>query len=165
MNGLEDAITRRLRLLAQGLEVPMAQLSGRCAEAWFGRHGLEQALADGIFAIPHCHLVYALDRRGVQVSGNVTLGGVSAMGRGQDRTRLVRPYLPGLYLGTLQLSDVSISRIAGRTCLTTALRAVKDDGHMLGLLAADFDLRALPGPGPGPSPDAGRRHENNSAAD
>ncbi len=69
----------------------MADLADRCAEAWFGRHGLEQALADRIFAIPHCHLVYAVDRRGVQVSGNVTLRGVSAMGRGQDRSCSVRP--------------------------------------------------------------------------
>ncbi len=164
MNWSKDAITRRLRLLAQGLEVPMADLAERCAEAWFGRHGLEQALADGIFAIPHCHLVAAVDRRGVQVSGNVTLRGVSAMGRGQDRARLVRPYLLGLDLETLQLSDVSISRVTGQTCLT-ALSAVRGDGHMLGLLAADFDLRALPGAGPGPSPHAGRRHERNSLVD
>lgn len=140
----------------------MADLAERCAEAWFGRHGLEQALADGIFAIPHCHLVTAVDWRGVQVSGNVTLRGVSAMGCGQDRSRLVQPYLPGLHLETRQLSGVSISRVTGQTCLT-ALSAVRVDGHMLGFLAADFDPRALPGAGPGPSPYAGRRHESKSA--
>jgi len=165
MDWLEDSITRQLRLLAQGLEVPMADLAGRCGEAWYDKHWLEQALADGIFAIPHCHLVYAVDRRGVQVSGNVTLRGISPVGRGQDRSPSVRPYLRlGLHLETLQLSDVSTSRVTGRTCLT-ALRAVRGDGHMLGLLAADFDLRALPAPGPGLSRDACRRYESNRAAD
>ena len=149
MNWLEDCMTPQLRLLAQGVAVPMADLSSRCAEAWFSRHVLDQALADGIFAIPHCHLVCALDRRGVQVSSSVTLRGVSAMGRGQDRSRLVRPYLLGTYVKTLQLSDVSIGWITGRTWLA-AVRAIREEGHMLGFLAADFDLRALPCLSPGP---------------
>ncbi len=142
-------MTPQLRILAQGIEVPMADLSTRCAEAWFGRHALDQALADGIFAIPHCHLVCALDRGGVQVSSSVTLRGVSAMGHGQDRSRLVRPYLLGTHVKTLQPSDVSIGWITGRTWLA-AVRAIREDGHMLGFLAADFDLRALPGLCPEP---------------
>ncbi len=165
MNWLKDPLTRELRLLTQGLAVPLADLAGRCAESWSERHELEQALAEGIFAIPHCHLVAAVDRRGVQVSGNVTLEGVSGDGRGQDLSLWVRPYLRlDLHPQTLKLSDASISRVKGRTCLT-ALRAVEVRGALLGLLAADFDLRALSVLDPGLSRDACRRYESNSAAD
>ena len=153
MNRHKDSITQQLRLLTQGLEVPMADLAGRCSESWSHKHGLEQTLAEGIFAIPHCHLVYALDMRGVQVSCSVTLEGVSEEGRGQDLSLSVRPYLRlDLHPETLKLCDASISRITGRTCLT-ALRAVEINGLLLGLLAADFDLQALSMP-PGPLRDA-----------
>jgi hypothetical protein len=133
---------QRLRLesmLSEALK-PAATL---CADQWEDREALDGSLEGQLSRIPCCQLLYAINMQGLQCSSNVGRGGTDRQVYGQNLSG--RPYLAGYTLGkSFILSDVYISRVDRRSCLTALHGVCNRQGDLLGYLAADFDLRDLP---------------------
>jgi hypothetical protein len=139
---LKDAIHRQRIVLAELLSAPLAQLAEKCAAVWGQRDELDIVLSDGFRTVPHCLFLYALDTNGIQISDNVSVGGLLPEHYGRDRSQ--RPYMrEAVPSWGFLLSDAYLSRRADRPSLT-ALQVVHRDGETVGFLAADFDLRDLP---------------------
>jgi hypothetical protein len=142
IEALKDAIHCQRVTLAELLSAPLARLAGKCAAEWGEREALDIVLSDGFLEIPHCLFLYVVDTNGIQISDNVSLGGLLPDHYGRDRSQ--RPYMrEAVPSWGFLLSDAYLSRRANRPSLT-ALQVIQRDGEMLGFLAADFDLRDLP---------------------
>jgi len=141
-DNLKDAIHQQRVALAELLSAPMARLAEKCAAAWGQREELDIALTDGFRGIPHCLFLYVLDTKAVQISDNVSIGGLLPEHYGRDRSQ--RPYMrEAVPSWGFLLSDAYLSLRANRPSLT-ALQTIRRNGERLGYLAADFDLRDLP---------------------
>jgi len=141
-NWLREAIEQQRAGLATRLARPLARIAELCAPAWDNPDALDRALADGLDAVSPCNLLYAVDTAGRQLSANVSPGHVDASVRGQNLAD--RPYLvSAVPCSGFLLSDVYISRVTARPCLT-AVQAVTQMGQVVGFIAADFVLRDLP---------------------
>jgi len=139
---LKDAIHKRRVVLAELLSVPLARLAQKCAAAWGQREALDIVLTDGFRDVPHCLFLYVVDSNGVQISDNVSTGGLLPEHYGRDRSQ--RPYMrESVPSWGFLLSDAYLSLRTKRPSLT-ALQVVHRDGERLGYLGADFDLRDLP---------------------
>jgi hypothetical protein len=139
---LKDAIHHQRVALAGMLSPPLAELAQQCAKVWGSREDLDIVLNDGFRSVPHCLFLYALDPKGIQVTDNISIGGLLPDHFGRDRSG--RPYMreavpPWGFL----LSDAYLSLRVNRPSLT-ALQVVRRDSEMLGFIGADFDLRDLP---------------------
>jgi hypothetical protein len=142
IEALKDAIHSQRVMLAEQLSAPLARLAGKCAAAWGEREALDIVLSDGFLEVPYCLFLYVVDTNGIQVSDNVSLGGLLPEHYGRDRSQ--RPYMrEAVPSWGFLLSDAYLSRRANRPSLT-ALQVIQRDGETLGFLAADFDLRDLP---------------------
>ena len=141
-NWLQEAIEHQRVGLSTRLARPLARIAEHCAPAWDNPDALDRALADGLDAVSPCNLLYAVDTAGRQLSANISPGQVDASVRGQNLAD--RPYLvSAVPCSGFLLSDVYISRVTARPCLT-AVQAVTRMGQVIGFLAADFVLRDLP---------------------
>lgn len=139
---LKDAIHRQRIMLAEMLSAPLSRLAERCANVWSQREALDTILTDGFRDVPHCLFLYVIDTDGIQLSDNVSSGGLLPGHYGRDRSR--RPYMrEAVPSWGFLLSDAYISLRANRPSLT-ALQVIHRDGETLGFLGADFDLRDLP---------------------
>ncbi|MGB5305623.1 MAG: PDC sensor domain-containing protein [Gammaproteobacteria bacterium] len=139
---LKDAINKQRRALFDLLSGPLAQLADQCASVWGQREGLAIVLNDHFGKVPHCLFLYALDTNGIQISDNVSKGGLLPEHFGRDRSQ--RPYMrEAVPARDFLLSGAYLSQRTNRPSLT-ALQVVRRDGEMLGFLGADFDLRDLP---------------------
>jgi hypothetical protein len=139
---LKDAIHRQRVMLAETLSAPLAKLAEQCASVWGSREDIDIVLSDGFRSVPHCLFLYAMDTNGIQISDNVSIGGLLPEHYGRDRSD--RPYMREVVppWGFL-LSDAYLSLRVNRPSLT-ALQVVHRDDEMLGFIGADFDLRDLP---------------------
>ena len=139
---LKNAIHQQRVQLAALLSAPLAELAGRCTEAWDQREMLDAILNSSFNKIPYCLFLYAVDTSGIQVSSNISAARLIPEDFGRDRSQ--RPYMKEVVpaWGFL-FSDAYISLRAKRPSLT-ALQVVRRDGVTLGYLGADFDLRDLP---------------------
>jgi hypothetical protein len=143
IENLKRAIHQQRISLAELLRSPLERLAQECAAVWGQREALDSVLSDNFRKVPHCLFLYVLDSRGVQISDNISATGLLPEHYGRDRSQ--RPYMrePVPAWGFL-LSDAYLSLRANRPSLT-ALQMVRREGELLGYLAADFDLRDLPG--------------------
>lgn len=142
-----DDLGTVIRQHRQRLERMLAESLGAiapfCAAVWDERRSLDGELRAQLETIPCCLLLYAIDRRGVQCSGNISAAGIDVEACGQNLSG--RPYLSGYDNGqAFILSDVYLSRVGRRSCITALQRVCSESGDVLGYLAADFDLRDLP---------------------
>ena len=139
----KESIYLQREELARTLHDPLAQLAARCPPAWQDRTQLEAVLMQGFTDIPHCSFLYCVDTNGVQVCDNIGVQGVASGHFARDRSN--RPYMmEAVPAWGFLLSDAYISLMEHRPSLT-ALQIVRaEDGHPLGYLGADFDLRNLP---------------------
>ena len=139
---LKQAIHHQRVALADMLSTPLAELADQCADVWGSREEMDIVLNDGFRSVPHCLFLYALDPNGIQISDNVSIGGLLPEHYGRDRSS--RPYMREVVppWGFL-LSDAYLSLRVNRPSLT-ALQVVRRNDKMLGLIGADFDLRDLP---------------------
>ena len=138
----KDAVHRQRIALAEMLSTPLAQLAEQCAAVWGRREEIDIVLTDGFRKVPHCLFLYALDTRGIQISDNVSTGGLLPEHYGRDRSQ--RPYMrESVPAWGFLLSEAYLSLRAQRPSLT-ALQVVHRDGETLGYIGADFDLRDLP---------------------
>ncbi len=138
----KESIALQRRSLSGLLSGPLEQLAQECAAVWGDRQGLDEVLQAGFGAVPHCTFLYALGTDGVQISDNVSRGGLLPEHFGRDRSD--RPYMKEVVPSEgFLLSDAYISLMARRPSLT-ALQIVRREGTPVGFLGADFDLRDLP---------------------
>jgi hypothetical protein len=141
-NWLQEAIARQRAGLSARLASPLARVAWDCAQAWHDPDALDGALVEGLSAVSPCNLLYAVDTDGRQLSANVSPDHVDTRLRGQQLAD--RPYLAStLPCSSFLLSDVYVSRVTGRPCLT-AVQMVTRMEKMLGFIAVDFALRDLP---------------------
>jgi hypothetical protein len=139
---LKNAIHQQRKELAALLSAPLAQLAVKCADVWGQREALDIVLTDGFRNVPHCLFLYVLDTNGIQISDNISTGGLLPEHYGRDRSQ--RPYMrESVPSWGFLLSDAYLSLRANRPSLT-ALQVVRRDNKILGYLGADFDLRDLP---------------------
>ncbi len=141
-NWLRETIERQRAGLSARLTLPLAHIAEACAPVWDDPEALDHALATGLTAISPCNLLYAIDTAGRQLSANVSPDHLDTTLRGQNLAD--RPYLVSAVPSSgFLLSDVYISRVTARPCVT-AVQAVPIMGHVTGFIAADFVLRDLP---------------------
>ncbi|MEJ2346239.1 MAG: PDC sensor domain-containing protein [Gammaproteobacteria bacterium] len=142
MTGLKNTVAHKKALLGRILAEPMQSVADAAVEAWDDAARLDACLQAGRARLPHCHLVYALDTSGTQLSANVGREQVETRWRGQNLAQ--RPYLEGSlpYQGFI-LSPAYLSARNQEPCLT-ALQAVRDGDRLLGFIAADFNIHELP---------------------
>ena len=138
----KESIYRQREQLALLLREPLARLAEQCAPAWGERERLNEVLLQGFDSIPHCTYLYCVDTDGVQLCDNIGKSGLVPEHFGRDRSQ--RPYMmEAVPVWGFLLSDAYISLAKKRPSLT-ALQIVRVDGHVVGYLGADFDLRNLP---------------------
>lgn len=130
------------KVLMALFEPAMLNLSKICVMVWSDLENLDKVLCTHFASIPHCHLVYAVDKFGKQISSNISANGIDSSYREQDLSR--RPYSVSLYPKRhFMLSSVYISHTTGRPCIS-AVQPVINDQQFLGFVVADFDIRHLP---------------------
>jgi len=137
------------KLLAAQFEPAMFNLSKICALVWSDLEHLDSdsdhldhVLMAHFFSIPNCHLIYAVDKFGKQISSNINGNGIDSSYRTQDLSR--RPFSFRLEPKRhFMLSSVYISQNTGRPCIS-AVQPVNDEQHFLGFIVADFDIYKLP---------------------
>lgn len=138
----KDCIYRQREQLALMLHEPLARLAAECGPAWGDRARLNDVLLRGFSRIPHCTFLYCVNTDGVQICDNVGKSGLLPEHFGRDRSQ--RPYMKeAVPAWGFLLSDAYISLLKKRPSLT-ALQIVRVEGHAVGYLGADFDLRNLP---------------------
>lgn len=138
----KEAIHRQRIMLADLLSTPLARLADQCAGVWNSREALDSVLTKGIRKVPHCLFLYVLDTDGIQISDNVSTGGLLPEHFGRDRSQ--RPYMrEAVPSWGFLLSNAYLSLRSRRPSLT-ALQVVRRDTEVLGYIGADFDLRDLP---------------------
>jgi len=140
---LQESIRRQRELLTQMLSDPLRRAADACSGIWRDREKLDAALSEILATMPFCKFLYALDTNAIQISDNLSHDGILEKDFGRDRSQ--RPYMNEVVPSSeFVLSDAYISLRARRPSLT-AIQIVRDkQGHALGFIGADFDLRALP---------------------
>jgi hypothetical protein len=142
VSSIQGEISYKKALLGATLAVPMQELADDCAAVWDDLASLDEALRRGLTRLRHCHLLYALDTAGTQVSANTSLGRLETSWRGQNLSH--RPYLVGsLPFKGFILSSAYLSQRSMEPCIT-AVQAIKRGEDLLGFVAADFNIRDLP---------------------
>lgn len=141
-SGIWPLIQARRHLLANALRHHLVPVARQCAANWGQPDMLDALLTAALNQVPGCHLLYAVDRGGRQVTANVGIHGVDAGARGQDLSD--RPFLDHVTpFGKFGVSRVYVSRVTRRSCVTAVYRIHSDTVRVLGYLAADFDLGSL----------------------
>ncbi len=138
---IKQTIGEQRKVLTALLEPTMLNLSKACSFFWSDLDTLDKVLSTHFTSIPHCHLIYALDKFGKQKSSNVNANGIDSSFRNQDLSR--RPFAVSYPKRQFTLSSVYDSNSTGHPCLS-AVQPVIDEREFLGFLVADFDIRRLP---------------------
>ena len=141
MSTLQQTILEKKAALADAVGTPLGRLAERVADVWPDADAIDQALQAGLTTLPHCHLLYAWDVNGIELSSMVRAAGPDASWRGRDLND--RPYLKNhLPFKGVMLSSVYLSQYTHDHVLT-ALQAVSHDNRLLGFIAADFSINDL----------------------
>lgn len=141
MSTLQETILAKKAALADAVKEPLGALAERCALAWPDADALDGELQAGLPTVPNCHLLYAWDVDGREISSMVRASGPDPSWRGRDLSQ--RPYLKNhLPFKGVMLSSVYLSKYTYEDCIT-ALQAVSRDNRLLGFIAADFAVNDL----------------------
>jgi hypothetical protein len=142
IEALKNAIHKQRVELAEMLSAPLELISRECAKVWGQREEIDIVMTDRFRTVPHCLFLYAVDINGVQLSDNISAGGLLPDHYGRDRSQ--RPYMrEAVPSWGFLLSDAYLSLRANRPSMT-AVQVVRRDEAVIGYLCADFDLRDLP---------------------
>ena len=138
----KEVLHRQRMSLAEQLKTPLANLATQSADAWGNREAMDSVLSEHFSSIPYCTFLYALDTNGIQISDNISPGGLLPEHYGRDRSQ--RPYMrEAVPAWGFLLSDAYLSLRANRPSIT-ALQVVHQGEQTVGYIGADFDLRDLP---------------------
>lgn len=141
MSDLKQIILAKKAALAEVVSDKLAALSVECAEVWPDADKIDRALEQEIAEIPNCHLMYAWDVNGIEISSMVQPDNSNPEWRGKDLSE--RPYLKNnLPFKGIMLSSVYQSVFTNKQCIT-ALQAVNRDEKLVGFIAADFAVNDL----------------------
>ncbi len=141
---IKPTITEQRKTLVALFEPVMLNIAKQSSSAWTNTEQLNHLLNEQFSTIPHCHLLYAIDKLGKQVSANITSHSIDENYYGQDLSR--RPYSVSLYPKRhFMLSSVYISQTTGSPCISV-VQPVIDEQQFYGFIVADFDIRRLPLP-------------------
>jgi hypothetical protein len=146
MDWLEKSISRQRDYIEDFLRQPLSQLAGLCAEHWFDRVQLDQALKNFLQQKTdhRCRLLYAINMDGLQYSSNISDERIDDTVIGWDLSN--RPYLIGADPSRAEpfiLSDVYVDKQTRKPCITS-IHSIKLGEQVLGYIAADFGLKDLP---------------------
>ena len=141
MTTLQQTILEKKAALADSVSAPLGRLAEKVASVWPDADAIDRALQTGLATVPDCHLLYAWDVNGIELSSMVRAAGPDPSWRGRDLSE--RPYLKNhLPFQGVMLSSVYLSTYTYEHCLT-ALQAVRRDNQLLGFIAADFAVKDL----------------------
>jgi len=141
MSALQQTILEKKAALADTVSAPLALLAEQVAAVWPDADAIDRTLQSGLATVPDCHLLYAWDVSGTELSSMVRADGPDPTWRGRDLSE--RPYLKNhLPFKGVMLSSVYLSTYTYEFCLT-ALQAVSRDNQLLGFIAADFAVKDL----------------------
>jgi hypothetical protein len=127
--------------LIDAIQKPLSELARQCAASWTNADALDEVLRRNITGIPNCHLLYAWNVDGIEVSSMVSPDTIDTNWRGTDLS--TRPYLKNnLPFKGIMLSSVYGSMYTHKQCIT-ALVAVSHNDELLGFVAADFAVNDL----------------------
>jgi len=136
-----EIVSLQRNMLQLSLSLRMSKLARRCCNVWSDVARLNAVLSAWLGRIPFSGLLYVTDPRGIQISGNIYHEGEQNEFLGQDLSD--RPYFTGQTCRqSFSLSDVYISAVTHRPCIT-AIQAICKEDKLLGYLAADFSLKDL----------------------
>ena len=140
---LAESVAHQREALASLLREPLALAAQACSRVWPSRDGINAELTHALTTLPACKYMYALDTRAIQLSDNISRGGLITTDYGRDRSG--RPYMREVVPNQgFLLTQAYISLRAKRPSLTAIQVVRNDDGQVLGFVGADFDLRELP---------------------
>jgi len=140
---IKQTIGEQRKILTTLFEPAMLNMAKQCAQVWSETEKLDQILSTHFALIPHCHLLYAIDKFGKQISSNITSHTIDSSYREQDLSR--RPFSVSLYPKRhFMLSSVYISQTTGCPCISAVQPVIDQTQQFLGFVVADFDLRQLP---------------------
>ncbi|EDN68445.1 conserved hypothetical protein [Beggiatoa sp. PS] len=140
---MKQTISEQRKALTALFEPAMLNLSKICVFVWSDLEGLDHVLNTHFSSVPHCHLIYAVDKLGKQKSSNISTNGIDSNCRDQDLSR--RPYCVSLYPKRhFMLSSVYISKTTGHPCISAVQPVINEQQLFLGFVVADFDLHNLP---------------------
>jgi hypothetical protein len=141
MSSIQQTILAKKDALAGAIDSPMAALGKLCAQVWPDADALDKILKENIATIPGCHLLYAWNVEGIEVSSLITADTTDSSWRGKNLSQ--RPYLKNhLPFKGIMLSSVYLSEPTQQLCIT-ALQAVSRDNELLGFIAADFAVHDI----------------------
>lgn len=142
MSSIQQTILAKKAALADVVGEPLAALSRRCAQVWPDAERLDTLLQQAFGTVTNCHLLYAWNVDGIELSSMVQPDGPDKSWRGTDLSQ--RPYLKNnLPFKGIMLSSVYKSIYTQKQCIT-ALQAVNTDkDELLGFIAADFAVNDL----------------------
>ena len=127
-------------MLAERFTERLERVARRLAKHLHDPDRLDVLLAESLPLLAPGHLLYVINRRGRQLSSNISPAGRDPTRRGQDLSG--RPYLRAASAANTLLSPVYVSRITKWPCIT-AVHCIRDGPHTLAFLAADFSLGDL----------------------
>ncbi|MFW2440042.1 MAG: PDC sensor domain-containing protein [Arenicellales bacterium] len=139
---LRRLIFERLHELEKELAVSLEPVALRCGFLWGNRTEIDAMLSQAIKDVSGCQLMYVFNKKARLVSSNVSARLTDADSYGDDLCS--RPFLAHVRPQQLSLSDVYVSRVTNRSCITAIHIVLDDTGQHCGYLAADFGLSALP---------------------
>ncbi|MGW8228324.1 MAG: PDC sensor domain-containing protein [Gammaproteobacteria bacterium] len=142
MSRFKNIITEKKRALEKLATTPLMDLAEQCATVWHDADKLDALLLHGIHQLTNCSLIFAVDTKGILISSNVESDHLDTQWRGTDLTG--RPFLQNRlpYQG-LTISQVYTSRHTMQPTLSV-MQAVRHAEEILGFIAADFNVDALP---------------------
>ena len=141
MTTLQQTILEKKAALAEIVSSTLAEIAEKVAVVWPDADQIDAQLSTNLALLPHCHLLYAWNVNGIELSSMVRASGPDPSWRGRDLSD--RPYLKNhLPFKGVMLSSVYLSKYTFEYCLT-ALQAVRHDNQLLGFIAADFAVNDL----------------------
>lgn len=142
MSRFKNIIAEKKRALEKLATAPLIALAEQCATAWHDPDKLDAILQQGIHQLTNCSLIFAVNTRGILISSNVEGDHLDTQWRGTDLTG--RPFLQNnLPYQGLTISQVYTSRHTMQPTLSV-MQAVRHEEEILGFIAADFNVDALP---------------------